>query len=312
VTRAGRYDAVTRVQPDSTASASSAGPLTDGSDGAYRGFTASFCGAETLCHGGWTIPSVVCSGTAVGFVPEANTGLSWQGDHIQTANVSSAATSCAAADWDEGLISGASVDLPTPLQLVELLDFGAGGGSLVPKGLGGAAGPYLGYTVGLKAWTVHFDTGAFEAASGTDANGAYVRCINAAPAAGPLPGDGSATCDDRFAWAGLSFQSPALPMATASWQGALEACNTLGDTCGTWRLPSYKELATLVNFTASAMGNACVDALNGTYWSATPSPANPDSQAMAITFKSADGGASHGAAASKMQSNSVLCVRDGP
>ena len=92
-----------------------------------------------------------------------------------------------------------------------------------------------------------------------------------------------------------------------SWSQALDHCNRLGNSCGRWRLPSYKELATLACFDQESSGT-WADELSGSFWTSTRSPSSSGEAyvwhldaTQDFPTSSLDGTAT---------AHAVLCVRD--
>jgi basic membrane protein A len=95
-----------------------------------------------------------------------------------------------------------------------------------------------------------------------------------------------------------------------SWQAAVETARSTRGVQGAWRLPTHRELTSLADRSCPR------PAINGTwfpgtamanYWTATPSPEDPEAKAWTVDFF--DGG--YKAPASKTQPQHVRLVRDG-
>jgi len=231
---------------------------------------------------------------------------------------------------------------PTPAALISLLDFGGAGG-LTPAGLmGNGVLHAYGGADGGSIWTVDFSSGAFAVSSPINGTHASTRCV-----AGPrtdttissacdTSGDCWLTNADGGALDALVFHD-ASDAGPASWDKSGTICHDLNDNAGAsgYRLPTYKELATLVNFTGTPTGSDFIDGLHGnlgsdsgglttlgtkTYWSSTPTPDDDGGWAMVIHFGNPedgglgsilDGAPSSGGPQPSTLDNeySVMCVR---
>ncbi len=164
--------------------------------------------------------------------------------------------------------------LPTRVEYVSLLDEGQGAGYALPGAIPlTATGIYWtsstsGVTEGLffvvadadGAWNVVVDSTKFSA-----------RCVRGTPLQGSLT-SGSGVVTDSLT--GLAWQTTALDETPRTWAAALDYCETLTHAGKQdWRLPSIKELATLVDETAEAAPVVAADfggAATEDYWSSTP------------------------------------------
>jgi hypothetical protein len=180
-----------------------------------------------------------------GVVLDDVTGLVWQEppDPAQTM-----VTWSAAQTYCQGLsVAGqGSFRLPSILELLSILDYTVDSG-LPPAFSAPAASwsstPYLG--VGGDAWTVVFGNGGFALFKPTTSTFA-ARCVSAGNTAAGGYSTANGTVLDTAT--GLTWESGFGGPDT--WDDAVTycSCNTPALPCGGWRLPSIKELATLVDF----------------------------------------------------------------
>jgi hypothetical protein len=106
----------------------------------------------------------------------------------------------------------------------------------------------------------------------------------------------------------LIWQQPAAP-STMTWAAAKTYCAGIGATLGGsgWRLPTIKELQTLVD--ASASSGVAIDATYFPktptigFWSSTPASATPSYAWLLLFFNGGEG------QADKAQTFQVRCVR---
>ncbi|MBS2028463.1 MAG: DUF1566 domain-containing protein [Deltaproteobacteria bacterium] len=283
--------------PDSLASCSQEAPCAragEDSDWTYplSDFTAD-CGSQL------NYSDATGTNFSATFAHDQVTGLTWQEDALlpqDTYNRSELA--CSNGHWTDASGNPVPTTLPPTQQLVELLDFGHSG-DLCPDGLDSNCDAFWGMVApggGMGTYLVDFTSGAFTPFVNGQAFG-RPRCMAGAPAAPPQlsdncvsMGNGTQDCEVMSGSSaatpqtGLRFRKPAAPGLT--WQQALDHCNNLGNACGLYRLPSYKELATLVNFTPNPTGSNFIKGLNGTvvYWTSTRAPLDPTHQAMTIQF----------------------------
>jgi hypothetical protein len=277
---------------------------------------------------------VLTSTTAFGgfsadFATDQVTGLAWQEDTLQPQDTyNNGEQLCSPGHWTDNLGNPVPTTLPPAQQLVELLDFGHGG-DLCPDGTDNSCDAFWGQVApggGMGTYLVDFTTGAFTPFTNGTGFG-RARCMAGPPAAPPTlsdscisMGNGNQDCEvlgtgssaSSTPLTGLRFRRPAGVGLT--WDQALSYCNELGNACGLYRLPSYKELATLVNFTPAPTGSTFIKSLHGTiiYWSSTRSPQDPVNSAMAIQFLNPQNAGtmpqSVGEPLDMTTRNSVLCV----
>jgi hypothetical protein len=315
-----------RPLADSTSRCDGGGCTGSGDDDDYAFVADSVCTTADRNH-----KNPLGGSTPIPFAQLPLSNLTWQSTGVPSAGpFSSGQNFCKNSDWSG---QAGQVTLPSASALVELLDFGQPG--LVPMGLDSAGGPYWAGTKVSNtalAWQVNFSTGAFKLAdtsilvSGPTGS---ARCVDVAnngsappPAvsfpcsAGPSAGQ---TCEVVTAASSasttrLKYFLPTVAVGSL-WAGAQDYCNTLDGACGTWRLPSYKELAALVNFTSVPTGSTELDGLQGGYWSSTPSPV-VSGAAMVITFSQVTSQGStpgtFGTADSEGANHRVICVSGPP
>lgn len=214
-------------------------------------------------------------------VSDDATGLLWQRD-----------TATGTYAWDqavaycEALDLGGQTDwrLPAMIELVSIIDFGNVGPAIDEVAFPNALPPQPGVHVFWSAtpsssftsgrpWDVDFGFG--ETFNFDPVNTPYlVRCVR-----GPVS-VGTSGC--RFTISGGTAQDPGTgltwqriaPTATFTWAAAMAYCPTVTDDGGGWRLPSIKELLTLVDNTRynPAIDVATFSNTSDAFWSATPQP----------------------------------------
>jgi hypothetical protein len=258
---------------------------------------------------------------SVEFVADTRTGIMWQSDPVfESQTFDQALQTCSPGNWRFSSNTAVSIGLPHVADLVALLDLGADGG--LPAGLGGKGEIFWAVAEradsGVAYW-VDASSGDFTPFTPPLIGAASVRCVlgdvravqvkvACAPSA-----DGYQDCalvdgaNDPIT--GLEFHTNK-PSSALGWSDALAFCNAL-QPCGKFRLPSYKELLTLANFTTEPVGNAFIDANNNSYWSSTPVPGQPGS-ALTIQFanpsRSGQAPRSVGLVEAKTSAQNVLCV----
>jgi hypothetical protein len=221
------------------------------------------------------VPTYVASESTL---KDSVTGLTWQlspepGEQSQA----EAAAYCDALELE----GNSDWRLPTRLEYVSLLDEGAGSGYALPAAIaletsgahwtssstGTTADGFFEVNDADGSWTVAIDT-----------TPALVRCVEGAPLAGSLSVGADSTSDSMT---GLEWQTTELDDSDLGWEEALAYCEALSHADKTdWRLPSIKELATLVD--EAAVSAPVVDAasfgvsLALRYWSSTPNSAGPN------------------------------------
>jgi hypothetical protein len=248
-----------------TAGAAGAGGAAGAAGAADAGATAGAGGADTIC--GFTMPNPVSAGLphpasydtgVAGIVTDRVSGLVWQRTPSSaTYTREAAAAYCASQTVD----NHSDWRVPSLIELVSLVDFTVSHPSIDGVTFPGTqAGSYWSSTVCASSssdnWRVSFDDGSTSTSTvGIAPDPALVRCVrsDAAPparcysagaryqAAGGLVAD-SAT--------GLTWQQE-VAMPHATWPSATSYCQSLG---GGFRLPSVKELQTLLDLTVSSPG----------------------------------------------------------
>lgn len=182
--------------------------------------------------------------------------------------------------------------LPTRLEAVSILDEGRITSGCMPPAVpqeslgtkwtasptGTSASQYFSMNEEYGAWTVAVADSKFAA-----------RCVRGTPPAGVRSVDTDVTTD---AMTKLVWQTTMLDATLVNWQDALAYCEGLSHAGkDDWRLPNIKELATLVDESATAAPVLYAD-LGGTatqYWSSTPAPtfgSERFSYALEVTFGS--------------------------
>jgi hypothetical protein len=227
------------------------------------------------------VPSYSASATAM---TDKVTGLIWQLVPDQTQK-----TQADAVTYCDALDLGGHNDwrLPTRLEYVSVLDEGMGSGSAMPPAIpldtqgaqwtasatGTTAGAFFLMDDTLGTWTV---------GTGSSPHGA--RCVRGTPLSGSLAVDTDVVTDGMT---NLVWQTTNLVDTFVTWQEALAHCEGLTHaTKDDWRLPSIKELATIVDETASQAPVISTDFGDGMaldYWSSTPAPNfGPERFALAL------------------------------
>jgi hypothetical protein len=223
------------------------------------------------------VPSYGVSGSVI---TDSVTGLQWRKDVIDDKLWSGAGPACAALN-----VSDAGTPpwrLPTRLELVSLLDFGAVPKLLQPVELDVLTKANSVWTStdakgnpGSLAWIVNFSVGNVGGAPKTSA--LPVRCVRGTPPAPKL--QVNATCKVvSDVGTGLMWQQAA-DAPQYVWQDALKHCEGLvhAETAD-WRLPSAKELMTIVLDSAvqpAIDAQVFQGALTATYWTSTPNLSKP-------------------------------------
>lgn len=295
----------THGEPDSKSRCS--GPCgANGEDDDELYPVASYCSGRTLTYN--------ISGGLNGDAQEITESITndvFMGQMFSDTDYGSALQICDPAAWKTaGGNPPGDLGLPSPAALIALINFGAVQQGVLDPEIGPPVGAVWAYSGSQpnSAWFVDFSDGTFgvrSVFSGT----ASVLCqrgllANVAPTDHCSFPDGGGDCalTSNLGGTGLSFR---LPFASPRSLGdALDYCNHLGDTCGKYRLPSYKELASLVNFTVQPT-NTFVDGLGATYWSSTKLP---NGGVMVISNVGASGGTPTGFVAQDTEQHEVLCV----
>lgn len=237
------------------------------------------------------------------------TGLVWQ-----------RATPEAEMDWPSAFAycNNLSLDgqndwrLANRLEILSIMNYGAPNLHPQPAFNGNAQPqPYWTSTTYLGDSNTHWivDYGDATTFPESDSGEHYPRCVRGTPISGqftPISGQ-DAILDGRT---GLTWQR-LLPSAPVDWYAALAYCENL-DLAGStdWRLPSLKELRTIVSDTVS---NPAIETSvfgftqAAPYWTSTPHPVNAGN-AMIVNF---DGGGNNGLGpvTSPSVAARVRCVR---
>lgn len=217
------------------------------------------------------------------------TGLVWQ-----RAPALAERMQAAASGYCDGLELSGHSDwrLPTRLEYISLLDEGQGAGYAVPPQIardstgkfwtasasGVTAGTFFVVDDAVGTWNVAVQETSFRA-----------RCVRGAPFARSLQ-VGAGFVSDTLTK--LSWQTSELSDTPRTWADALDYCETLS-VAGRddWRLPSIKELSTLVDESkpeAPVIAQEYGADPAAQYWSATPVP-NFGGDAVAFTLETAFG-----------------------
>jgi Protein of unknown function (DUF1566) len=214
------------------------------------------------------VPSYTATATQL---TDAVTGLTWQ-----VSPPKEPLTQSEAASYCDGLELGGHDDwrLPSRVEYVSLLDEGKGAGYALPPAVPfDATGTYWtsstsGVTVGLF-FVVDDAVGGWNVV--VEDSESPARCVRGAALTGSLQAEGGVVTDSMT---GLVWQASELEATTRTWAEALDYCESLvlaGKS--DWRLPSIKELATLVD--EAAVTSPVIAAVFGAeaakqYWSSTP------------------------------------------
>ena len=198
-------------------------------------------------------------------VRDSVTGLIWDDSSTQQPFDHPAATShCAAAqptgEWR----------LPTRMELVSLMNFGGA--------------PHTGW-IGDRHWTStesatpaepwSSDLVAFDMRPTTADTENFVLCVRGSGFGGNLVRQGDIARDMRT---GLTWQASPDDV-TRDWLGALNMCLALTTAGGDWRLPSAKELLTIVRDDQTE--NPELDG-TGEYWTSSPTFNPPNTFTVAL------------------------------
>jgi hypothetical protein len=211
--------------------------------------------------------------TTLTTIKDSVTGLVWQLKPSQTAKTQAEAVAyCDALD----LAGQTDWRLATRLEYVSLLDEGMGAGYALPPGIPlDATGVF--WTASATGTTVNgfyvMDdrAGVWNVAVGSST--ALARCVRGTALSSTLTADTDFVTDSMTK---LVWQTTSLDDSAATWQAALDYCETLSHAGkDDWRLPSIKELATIVDETASMAPVISADfgaGMASAYWSSTPAP----------------------------------------
>jgi hypothetical protein len=229
---------------------------------------------------------------ADGTVTDKVTGLMWQ----QAVSAASLFKLADASAYCASLALSGHHDwrLPSEIELVSLLDFGVGVGSTnlaidptvfpnPPTGTFWSTTPEAGASTSV--WVLDFGA-TVRASFGEKTNARNARCVRIevpATAAGAHYTASNDTVVDN----GTKLTWQRSPSATRlTWMDAQTYCGGLG---AGWRLPTEKELLTLIDYSQTAAPHIDPSAFPSTpsdsYWSMTPSP-NSSPSAKEIWFVS--------------------------
>jgi hypothetical protein len=205
------------------------------------------------------------------------TGLLWLTGVPSVGSVNDAETACCN--------QGTSWRVPTIIELASLFDFGHSP-PFYPNGnnVDGGSPKYW----AIENSLTNFSTG--DVYLPPDAGMVSLLCVQDAfgstsgPVVPTFTANGSGTLytdsNTHLTWyTGLSNAD--------DWQSALDTCNNLNATgiCDQWRLPSYKELLTLLAADVSLPpSNTFPSHLNGKYWSSTPEPSQTQYPILGVNF----------------------------
>lgn len=166
--------------------------------------------------------------------------------------------------------------VPTLLELLTLADFGRADGQLPPFG---AVSPHFATTPKGTA-SLALPSGG---STHTPTAAGVVRCVSGPPFTVSFAADPGATA--ATSTLGLRFER-GVADAELSWSAALDACHAKGQGA---RLPTVKELFTLVDDAAYPSASAAFDAPSTgglAFWSSTADPTGP--RAFVVSFGTGD------------------------
>jgi hypothetical protein len=212
--------------------------------------------------------------STVNTITDSVTGLTWQLEPEAASK-----TQASALSYCDALSLAGHDDwrLPTRLEYISLLDEGRPNGFAVPPIVpADSTGTQWTASATGRApnnfFVVQDDHGRINVA--TAASSGTARCVRGPALNGALT-VGVDTVTDSMT--NLEWQRTALDDADRDWQGALAYCESLTHASKTdWRLPSIKELLTIVD--EAAIAPPVVDAASfgessaARYWSSTPAP----------------------------------------
>jgi hypothetical protein len=232
-----------------------------------------------------------------GTVSDNVTGLMWQQTPPSTSfNWTRAGDYCRTST----LVGYGDWRLPSRIELISILDVSFSAPAIDPTAFPGTQpGHYWSSTLltrwSSSAWSVNFIVGY----AGTDNSGSsasnYVRCVRAAdvdvsPGGYVVVGGTVLDTKTKLTWQ----QTP--PTATYAWPEAKTYCASVVTSAlggSGWRLPTYKELLTIVDNAESTSPmidrSAFPDTPPDFFWSSTPGADSP-SMAWAVEFNYGDSG----------------------
>lgn len=279
-------------------------------------------------HASWPMPNPARTGLpnpssytdlGNGTVKDHVTGLIWQ----------KTVTSSQAFSWEEAIsycanlnLAGLSWHLPTRIELLSIVDVTRTSPAIDVKAFPGTPGgkfhwtssPWVVSQIPTKpqySWIVNFYEGLTSNA-GDRKSQQYTRCVSPSPS-GPLPVIYTeiAAGEIKDNLTGLIWQQ-ASTAAAMPFAGAADVCAHLNLNGHVWRLPSIKELSTLVNETPPITKvSPAIDTMlfpdtpsNGVYWSSSLFGGKPTTEHLPWVINFTDGFTQ----ASKAEAR-VKCVR---
>jgi hypothetical protein len=243
-------------------------------------------------------------------VTDLVTGLVWERGGLE-----GALPAQGSADHCAGLVldGQGGFRLPSRIELLTLVDYGRAAPAIDVVAFPSAfpSGYWSSTAAGGLQWSIDFAAGDLALAAPTSP--LATRCVRGGPY---LAGAADSSTAGELAQAGtaLIWQVTPLP-STSTWLDALSACQAVETSAldgSGWRLPSAKELETLVDDSRQQPAlppgfDAPADQPEGgVFWSSTPLASNP-SRAWAIDFST--GVTLTGEAAQSGPAYHVRCVR---
>lgn len=252
-------------------------------------------GAFEWAH--WPMPNPPSTGlpnpasydtSTAGVVIDKVTGLTWQRaiDQTNTYTWADAEAYCA----NLTLAGHGDWRLPSAIELYSLVDYTKFNPAIdatafpdTPAVFFWSSSPLVGNS--SSAWVVYFDNGhaGNVGISGTG----RVRCVRSPGADSPAPSYSSANGTVTDKSTKLVWQQKVAPIPY-SWSGARTYCASLAIAGGGWRVPSVKELATLVDFKATSSPTIDTTAFPDTpadfLWSSSPL-AGSSTSAWVVSFQ---------------------------
>jgi hypothetical protein len=244
-----------------------------------------------------------------GRVLDGMTGLVWQ----RSASVANFAQAAAMTACDNLVLDGFDDwRLPSFLELLSIVDFGSVGPAFDRTAFPGIPQNSTYWTTternGASASAMVFGTNyaTLSARLKTEEVGQLARCVRGTPISGSFTSAGGSVTDSRTQ---LVWQSDIAP-SVLDWSSALAYCEALTlDGNSDWRLPSGKELMSVLDFTQTTPTIAPVFSARPTttFWSSSPLKGF-ENTAYAIRFAF---GSSDDIGTSLTSTRSVRCVRGG-